>query len=377
MDTILRLRKTFALLFALSVGLSLFTALQSHMNNWLIFRASFDHLLAGTSLYIPYPNEHHDLYKYSPTFALLMAPLSILPPWLGGTLWNLLGAGLFGLALVRLPVTDKQRQTVFWVSLPEFIGSTQGFQSNVHMVSLLMLFWVSIEQEKPIQGATALVSSVFIKIFGVLGGCLFVFSHWSGARPQIFLRNLSVVALVSLLFFFLPTFIVGWDSLLFQYQEWGRLLQMDAAQSYGFSLRGVIHGFTGWDIHRLPLQLAGAASLLLAFWLGRDGDRSVRLLGVIALCYFMVVFNHKSESPTFIIPMMGFGLHLSYLTHRRTRWGLLLFTLGCVSLLYSDLFRELKKPLFDVYCVKVWPFLILSPICLWQIARSQPRRTTT
>jgi len=48
-------------------------------NNFLIFRSAFDHLLAGRDLYAAYPAEHADLFKYSPTFALLFAPFALLP----------------------------------------------------------------------------------------------------------------------------------------------------------------------------------------------------------------------------------------------------------------------------------------------------------
>src|SRR5437762_2276993 len=53
--------------------------LLSSTNDFAIFRASSGHLLAGRDLYARYPAEHDDRFKYSPTFALLLAPLSALP----------------------------------------------------------------------------------------------------------------------------------------------------------------------------------------------------------------------------------------------------------------------------------------------------------
>ncbi len=368
MTAFLRLKKTFIFLLVLSVGLSLFTAFQSHMNNWLIFKASFNHLINGTSLYIPYPSEHHDLFKYSPTFALLMAPLAVLPAWLGATLWNLSGAVLFLWALLQLPIQDSQRQAVFWISLPEFIGSTQGFQSNIHMVALMMLFWVALEKEKPIQAAFFLFGSFFIKIFGIVAGALYLFSSYTWSQPRKIAQHALVLAKVFVLLLILPAVFIGWDSLLFQYQEWWSLLKMDAAHSYGFSLMGVVHGFTGWEFRNFPFQLFGALSLAGTFLAFRKASQPERLIGLIAVCYFMVLFNHKSESPTFVIAMMAFGLHTSFIKNRKMRWTLIAFTLGCVSLLYSDLFRTYKQSVFDVYSVKVWPFLILYPLALLQIS---------
>src|SRR4051794_1450832 len=48
-------------------------------NNFLISRAAFEHLRAARDLYAAYPAEHADLFKYTPTFALLFAPFARLP----------------------------------------------------------------------------------------------------------------------------------------------------------------------------------------------------------------------------------------------------------------------------------------------------------
>ncbi|MBK7855412.1 MAG: DUF2029 domain-containing protein [Bacteroidetes bacterium] len=68
-----------------------------HYNNYLIFKDSFQHFLQGLNLYANYPPV--DLFKYSPTFAVLMSPFAFLPDWLGLTLWNLLNAMLFFMQL--------------------------------------------------------------------------------------------------------------------------------------------------------------------------------------------------------------------------------------------------------------------------------------
>jgi len=39
-------------------------------NNYLTFKNSFKHLIENKDLYIRYPKEHDDLYKYSPTCAV-------------------------------------------------------------------------------------------------------------------------------------------------------------------------------------------------------------------------------------------------------------------------------------------------------------------
>ena len=38
-------------------------------NNYVIFERSWDHLVSGQDLYAWHPEEHWDLFKYTPTFA--------------------------------------------------------------------------------------------------------------------------------------------------------------------------------------------------------------------------------------------------------------------------------------------------------------------
>ena len=43
-------------------------------NNFLIFRWSYLNRAAGHDMYAAQPQHHTDLYKYSPSFAVLLAP---------------------------------------------------------------------------------------------------------------------------------------------------------------------------------------------------------------------------------------------------------------------------------------------------------------
>lgn len=44
----------------------------THYNNYIIFKNSFEHLSSNKDIYKSYPEEHWDLYKYSPTFSFAM-----------------------------------------------------------------------------------------------------------------------------------------------------------------------------------------------------------------------------------------------------------------------------------------------------------------
>ena len=74
-------------------GVATFNGLPyTHFNNYIIFKQSFFHLVYQKDLYALYPSEYWDYYKYSPTFALFMAPLAILPNFIGLLLWELINA---------------------------------------------------------------------------------------------------------------------------------------------------------------------------------------------------------------------------------------------------------------------------------------------
>ncbi|MEO6759755.1 MAG: hypothetical protein ABIO24_09905, partial [Saprospiraceae bacterium] len=80
--------------------------------NYRIFKTSFGQLAALANPYTGTADGPWDLFKYSPAFALLMAPFSGLPDWLGLPLWNLLNALPLLYAFLQLPVLSR-RQRVF------------------------------------------------------------------------------------------------------------------------------------------------------------------------------------------------------------------------------------------------------------------------
>src|SRR3978361_988689 len=67
-----------------------------HWTFW-VFRSSFWHLVHQQDLYARYGR--HDLFKYSPSAALLFAPIAVPPFALGLLIWNATNAAPFLLAL--------------------------------------------------------------------------------------------------------------------------------------------------------------------------------------------------------------------------------------------------------------------------------------
>ncbi|HXO73648.1 MAG TPA: hypothetical protein VN824_00435, partial [Puia sp.] len=79
-------------------------------NNFRIFKLSFYHLLQGKDIYQLFPDEHWDLYKYSPAFALCFGVLSWMPDSIGLLLWNLINSLCLFLGIRLLPGLSDEKK---------------------------------------------------------------------------------------------------------------------------------------------------------------------------------------------------------------------------------------------------------------------------
>ena len=141
----------------------------THYNNYVIFKDSFAHLLHGQDLYVAYPDEHWDLYKYSPTFALLMFPFALLPNLVGLTLWNVAGAMALFVGLGRLPIADERwRMAAGWFLALPMLQSLQNAQSNAHLAGLVLLAGAWLEAGGAVWAALAIALGFFVKVYGVV-----------------------------------------------------------------------------------------------------------------------------------------------------------------------------------------------------------------
>ena len=99
----------------------------SSYNNYTIFEKSFHHLKDNKDLYILYPDEHWDLYKYTPTFSVFFGLLAIFPDWIGLNLWNLLNALILLFAVYYLPrIGNLEKGLILMIVLIELLTSMQN-----------------------------------------------------------------------------------------------------------------------------------------------------------------------------------------------------------------------------------------------------------
>mgnify|MGYP002291147565 FL=1 len=117
-------------------------------NNYKIFENVFPHVINGLPLYVEYPTEYYDVNHYGPIFALVIAPFSILPEWLGMIFWILMNTYFLFYAIRQLPFNESQRIIVYWYSLCELMTAQGVQQFNISVAAFIILSFVLIEKEK-------------------------------------------------------------------------------------------------------------------------------------------------------------------------------------------------------------------------------------
>src|SRR3981081_3534533 len=110
-------------------------------NDFAIFRASFWNLIAGRDLYVLRLEQAHHYFKYSPSFALLLAPFAAPPFAVGLFCWNVVNALALFFALRSLLPRDKAVVAQALVFLPT-LRSMQSSQSNALVAALIIFAFI-------------------------------------------------------------------------------------------------------------------------------------------------------------------------------------------------------------------------------------------
>ena len=294
----------------------------SHYNNYIIFKQSFYHLIAQKDLYIHYPQEQYDLFKYPPTFALLFAPFSLLPDSMGYTLWTAINLLLPVFAIFKLRgISDSAKSTMSALLLLEGFTSALNSQSNGLMLGLLLFAFVSLQNGRIVQAIIFIWLTAFIKLFGILFfAMLLVF-------PGALKKSLFNIPLIFGALYILPLPILGWEGLEQQYASMFRLLAHDHGYFVKYSVMGWLQQWFGLRPNKnlilmlgLCLQCIPLCVFVIKQKLWRSGSLQQvnshsleRWQFLFAASWFlwMVIFNHMAESATYVIAVGGAMLALS------------------------------------------------------------------
>jgi len=358
-------------ILGLLIALALFASLQSFLrppktyveggityscyNNYTIFKQSFYHLLQNQDLYVLYPAEHWDLYKYTPTFSLLFGALAVLPDAIGLSIWNLLNALVLAFAIYSLPkLTTRQKSLMLLACAIEAMTAMQNEQSNGLIAGLLIFSFVFCEKGKFIWAAACILLATFIKPFAIVGLALLLF------YPRK-VRHLDNAILWSVVLLLLPLFVLSPGQLILQYKSWLHLLAADNASKYGLSVAGWLNTWFQFNPGKTYVLAAGSVIFLLPYTRFKMFTHyGFKIMALASMLIWIVIFNHMAESPTFILAIAGTSIW--FFSKKVTILDTILFSLAIVgtSLLTTDIVpHSIQNTYLRPYGIKMVPCMLV------------------
>lgn len=248
------------LLFAIIV-LVLFGLLRlkrSELVDFVVPLRAAERFLAHQPLY--QPDDGHYQYKYWPTFALAMAPFTVLPKEVAQFTWFTLTVAmawaLAHLSVKHLPHRRVSARALFWLTLflnGKFLVKELAFgQFNLPLALLLLGAMIAGQQGQVLTAGALVAAGVFVKPYALV---LVPWLAWRfGVRSM---ASFSVAVAIGLM---LPVLFYGWSGNLTLLHEWYRTVTDTTAPNLmGLETMSFASMWAKW-IGRGP----AAASLALA-----------------------------------------------------------------------------------------------------------------
>ncbi len=293
------------LYFVSTIVVSIQKINSNSINNVLIFRSSFFNFINQIDLYSLHPEQHYDYYKYSPVFALFMAPFAMLPPLWAALVWNFVNAILFLIGVKMLEIDTKSKKIFLWLCFFEFLTSMNYFQSNVMMSGLMLLTFASFSKLRPVVSSVLSMLLLSIKIFGASIASIFLLYP----KRNIFIISAFIFAIAS---FLLCVLLSSFEYTASMYVSWFKLLLWDFDASLGLSVMALVNKYV--FVPKLWIQIFGTlltfSPIIICWFRGPKGVSRASLISAVMI--WSVIFNHKAETATFIIAVTGAILWFTY-----------------------------------------------------------------
>ena len=362
----------FGLVFVTLLG----AVLNHSFNNFIIFKQSFFHLQQQLNLYNVYPSEYWDHYYYSPTFAILVAPFTIIPSVVAPFAWGLFDAGVLYYAIRKLPISSFYQNGVLLLSVHEMMNASANLQSNGLIAGSIILSFVLLLKQKEHGATLALLLGFFIKLYGIVGLAFFFFSKQK-SKYVVYIIVWTVVLVL------LPLLITSPEFLMQSYKDWLASLTVKSnfdltvdmyKNMVDITLQGMVKRvFNLPTLNKFYFIIPGLILLGSQYTKIKYFNHLVYKLYILcSVMLFVIVFNTGSESPTYIMGVVP--ICLWYVLQRKTTFSNTVFIIAIFfsSFSYSDLFTPwLRTHIMIPYALKVVGCFLIWVIILIQIHTKQ------
>ena len=323
-------------------------------NNFDIFRHAFGHLVHGANLYALDAANHVDYFKYSPAFALFMAPFWWLPRALGLLIWNLANALAPCLATRALGLSSRAVLFVLLFTLPELTIAVQNAQSNGLVLGAMLGAFAALERKRPVLAGFLIAFGCVIKPFVIVMAVCGVF------HPRRRRFGLALVGFLAALGIS-PVLVQGFWGLVECHGSWLARLASDRPNRFNISLMSFLQTHTGLVMPTwLYLPLGGLLLLVPLFRRAHWERARFRLCAAASVLMWVVLFNHKSESPTYVIAAYGVALWGVAAPRSWPRVMLLAGFFVLTELASTDLIpRPVRQTYLQPHQLKVLPLILI------------------
>ena len=344
------------------------------INNYLVYKGVFEHLIACKNLYLAYPNEYFDLNHYGPVFGLLIAPFAMMPLFVGCFFWGMLNASFLYYAISRLNLSRNNTLVVLLICLIELQTSLHNVQYNPFIAALIILAFVHVREEKEWLAALFIAFGFLTKLYPIVGVLFFFFSDH---KVRFVLWGMFWLVI----FLILPVVLTSPQFLYQTYFDWSHSLidktvETKLSSMHGgmgdISVMGLIkRAFKLWDMPSLWVVLP--AFLFIITPLRRVSlfkNNTYQLLYLACLLISTVIFSSSAESPTYIIAVTGVAVW--WITQEKpysaSNKVALIFAIVLTSLSATDLFPGYIKVHYVVaYALKALPCFVIWSIIIFQL----------
>ncbi len=332
-------------------------------NNFLVFRQSYYHAKAEKDLYVEYPKEYGDVYYYGPVFAVIIAPIALLPHWAGFLVWQLANAVILLIAVHLLPFTIRQKTQLLLLCVIEYANSVFYMQFNPVITGIILLSFVCVERGKDQWATLFIVLGVLMKLYPIVG---FVFILFSKNKGKFILWS----AVWTVLILALPLVLAHPGFVYHSYFQWLAAVSAKSVMNTGLHssqdicLMGAVRRLTGdASVSNMPFLIAGVvvfAIPLLRFSQFRSFMFRMQVLASALI--IVVIFSTGAEHPTFIIAVTGVFIWLLIQDRPYTPLNIavIILVLVITGLGLTDVMPGFIRQLYIArYSIKAWPVILV------------------
>jgi hypothetical protein len=234
------------------------------------------------------------------------------------------------------------------------------------MTGLIVGSFVFFERRNMMMAALFICLGFYIKIFAVFAGILFLFYEEK-------LKFMLWCAFFGILLAVLPVFITGYEGLITQYKSWLQLLAADPAYELNFSVMTLTQrwfNFTLGDIYYLIPGMLLLFIPMLRYSQWKNYSWRLLLLGTILI--WVIIFNHKAESPTYVVAVTGVAIGALMESNKIIRRMILWSVFICTTLSPTDIFpKYVREHFWQPYCMIALPCILAWMWFEWKLLKEK------